>query len=454
MILAPRNPVQRSAGSLNPGTRQSMLTFCWKIKKLVFAVGFPQPRYSWAVRVVKGRPSATSRTDGEQGSSSCTRPGSSGDASRRTRVLVVVPSFLPELGGLETSVYETTRRIATRNNIDITVLTTDRSGRLPRKEEFEGFTVMRCRSYPKSRDYYLAPALYRTIVRSNFDLIHIQSIHTAVPIIAMMAAKRLRRPYVVTFHTGGHSSGIRHRLRYIQWRMLAPLLRDAALLVAVSRFEQRMFQRICRLESSRFRLVNNGGDLPPSALQSEAVRGRIVSSGRLERYKGHQRVIEALPIVKQSIPDASLQILGSGSYERHLRSLIEDLHLEDSVTIESVAPSNRQRMAELLGEASVVAALSEYEGHPVAVMEALTLGIPTVGLNTAGIGDLVEDGLVEGVPKDASAPAIAQALIATLGRGGRVSATANLATWDTAAENLACLYTDVIAAVNSMDARE
>ena len=53
-----------------------------------------------------------------------------------------------------------------------------------------------------------------------------------------------------------------------------------------------------------------------------------------------------------------------------------------------------------LGRAAAVAALSEYEAHPVAVMEALTLGIPTVGLDTTGIGDLVEDGLVRGVPRE------------------------------------------------------
>ena len=46
-----------------------------------------------------------------------------------------------------------------------------------------------------------------------------------------------------------------------------------------------------------------------------------------------------------------------------------------------------------------MAALSEYEAHPVAVMEALALGVPAVGLDTAGIGDLVQDGLVRGVPR-------------------------------------------------------
>jgi glycosyltransferase involved in cell wall biosynthesis len=44
-----------------------------------------------------------------------------------------------------------------------------------------------------------------------------------------------------------------------------------------------------------------------------------VSCGRLERYKGHHRVIEALPLVQQTVPDATLHILGSGPYEKELR---------------------------------------------------------------------------------------------------------------------------------------
>ena len=89
-------------------------------------------------------------------------------------------------------------------------------------------------------------------------------------------------------------------------------------------------------------------------------------------------------------------------------------------------------MAQALGRAAVVAALSEYEAHPVAIMEALTMGIPTVGLDTAGIGDLVEDGLVRGVPRDASPAMIARILIAAL-EGQHVSGSARLPTWDSAA---------------------
>jgi glycosyltransferase involved in cell wall biosynthesis len=365
--------------------------------------------------------------------------------NRPIRVLVVTARFLPDLGGIETHINELCSRMGRNKLFQITVLATDRSGRLPIREDFEGFTVLRCRSYPRHRDYYFAPYLHGLVLRGGYDLVHCQGIHTAVPIIAMLAAKRGRIPYVVTFHTGGHSSGLRNRLRRHHWRLLAPLLRDSAALIAVSRFEQQIFEKACRLDQARFRLLQNGGTLPITSVRASPIQGRIVSSGRLERYKGHHRIIEALPIVHRTIPDATLHILGSGPYEDKLRALVSAQGLEEWVTIEHIAPSDRERMARSLGQAAVFAALSEYEAHSVAIMEALTLGIPTIGLNSAGIADLVEDGLVIGVPKDASPAKIAGALVEALAlRGVGISAT--LPTWDTATSSLGRIYMDVVGA--------
>ncbi len=379
---------------------------------------------------------------------------------------MVTARFLPDLGGTENHTYEVSKRIAGRSDIELTVLATDRSGTLPASETMEGFTVRRCRAYPRRRDYYFAPDIYRLILRGHYDLVHCQGIHTAVPVLAMLAARRRGVPYVVTLHTGGHSSAFRRRSRGTQWRILAPLVRRAAAIVAVSRFEQRVFQEACRVEASRFTVIPNGGNLPAGADRPASVPGRIVSAGRLERYKGHQRVVEALPIVKQTIPHATLRIYGAGPYEQQLRASIGSLGVAQSAEIQYITPDNRARIAEALCEAEVFAALSEYEAHPVAVMEALTLGIPTVGLDTAGLADLVSDGLVTGIPKEASPTAVAQVLVAALADGGSASAAlaedgrsapAVLPTWDDAAAALARIYTDVAAAgsrtVSSHDAR-
>src|SRR5207302_1617097 len=98
----------------------------------------------------------------------------------------------------------------------------------------------------------------------------------------------------------------------------------------------------------------------------------IVSVGRLERYKGHHRVIAALPRVAQARPGVRLRVLGSGPYQQPLHRLATDLGVEDRVEICAIAPSDREGLARALREASLVTLLSEYEAQPLAVLEALS----------------------------------------------------------------------------------
>lgn len=352
---------------------------------------------------------------------------------------MVCPRYLPEVGGTEIHIHEVTHRLSGSGRFEITVLATDRSRRLPRQEIVENIPVLRVPAWPRRRDYYLAPGIAAVIGQRRWDLVHCQGIHTPVPLLAMIAAQRFGIPYLVTFHTGGHSSGLRNGMRTTQWRLAGPLLRNAAALIAVSRFEAAALTRHARLEDKRVIVIRNGGALPSPRAGTVAVPGRIVSVGRLERYKGHHRVIEALPHVMREIPEAHLLILGTGPYEHNLGELARRLGISDRVSIKYIAPADRQGMATALAESSVVAALSEYEAHPVAVMEALCVARPVVGYDIAGIGELVAAGWVRGVPRDARAAAVAQELVKAMSSPSPAD-HAQLPSWDSCADQLADVY--------------
>ena len=230
---------------------------------------------------------------------------------RPLRVLMVCPRYLPEAGGTEMHVHEVAPRLSALGNFEITVLATDRSRRLPRHEVIEGISVLRVPSWPRRRDYYLAPGIAAVVNQRRWDLVHCQGIHTPVPLLAMVSARRAGIPYLVTFHTGGHSSPLRNALRTAQWRLSGQLLRNAVSLIAVSSFEAAVLRRDARLGEKRVIVIRNGGALPSPRPGTAAVPGRIVSAGRLERYKGHHRAIEALPHVMREIPEAHLLILGA-----------------------------------------------------------------------------------------------------------------------------------------------
>ena len=369
----------------------------------------------------------------------------------RPRVLHVVQRFFPEMGGTETHVAEVASRLTAAGDYDVTVLTTDRSGTLaPRERLPAGYEVLRRRSWPRNRDFYLSPGIAPVIARGGWDLVHVQGVHTLVPPVAMLAARASRTPYVLTFHSGGHSSAARTGMRDAQWTALGPLLRSADHLIAVSRFERRHFAQALKIGEDRFTVVPNGGALPSPATDDLPVPGRIVSSGRLERYKGHHRAIAALPIVRRRVPDARLVILGSGDYEPALHALARDLGVAEAVEIRSLPPADRTGMATELHSASAMAALSTYEAHPVGIMEAVTVGLPVVGLDVAGTGDLVEDGLVRGLPVTATDEAVADALVTALRDtaahgGSHRRVEVSLPTWETTAAGVAEVYARVLA---------
>ena len=149
------------------------------------------------------------------------------------RIGMIATRCQPEIGGIESHVAEVAGRIAARG-YDLEVLTTDRSGDLPKIERVDGYVVRRFRAYPSSRDWYFSPGLFLAALRARYDVVHVQGIHTLVPPLAMIAAILRRTPFVLTFHTGGNSSAFRERARGTQFRLLAPLLRRARRLIGVS----------------------------------------------------------------------------------------------------------------------------------------------------------------------------------------------------------------------------
>ncbi|HEX6608664.1 MAG TPA: glycosyltransferase, partial [Chloroflexia bacterium] len=358
---------------------------------------------------------------------------------RPLRVLQVTARYFPYMGGVETHVYEVSRRLAA-SGVDVTVLTSDPTDRLPAQEEVDGVQIRRVRAWPAERDYYFAPGIYSQIRSGSWDVVHVQCYHTLVTPLALLAARRANIPFLLTFHSGGHSSRARNAVRGIQRKILRPLLAPASRLVGVSQFEADFFHRHLQLPAAKFVIIPNGSQLPRVEEPSEPGEPGplLVSVGRLEQYKGHQRIIRALPFILAEQPNARLRIAGTGPYESALRRLSEELGIADRVVIGPIPPVDRQGMARLLSQAALVTLLSDYEAHPVAVMEALALGRPVLVTDTSGLHEIATRWGVPSVPLASPAPAVAAAVLEQLRRPW-CPPTVELPTWDGCANALLTL---------------
>ena len=321
------------------------------------------------------------------------------------RVAMVSSRYPPYVGGVETHVHEVARRIAAKG-LDITVLTTDLTGELPRVEHAGRLTVRRYPAWPRRSDLYVSPALARQVRQGSYDLVHVQGVNNFLPPMALMAAQRSGVPTVATFHGGGHSSRVRKMVRGMQWQALRPLLRRTQGLVGVSHFEVETWAGRLGLEPERIRLIRNGAEpLPVGGSRPEVSGSPLVCSvGRLVRLKGHQRLIAAMPALLDLAPDAHLAVIGRGSFERKLRHLAARLQVEHAVTFTSFDSTQREALGALVRSSDIVALMSDYESHPVAVMEAVALERKVVVADTSGLSELAAEGLAVAVPVDAPPP--------------------------------------------------
>jgi glycosyltransferase involved in cell wall biosynthesis len=192
-------------------------------------------------------------------------------------------------------------------------------------------------------------------------------------------------------------------------------------------------------------LIPNGTDIAFSAVEANGGPDgppTIASIGRLERYKGHHRVLAAFPQVLEREPEARLMIVGDGPYEDDLRRLAAELGIEGRVEFTSVAGDDPAGMAEILRKLSLVVLLSDFETHPLVALEAAAAGRRLLVADSGGLAELASDGYARAIPADQDPALTAEAIIEELERPAPDSAPP-LTSWDDCASALHDLYRSV-----------
>jgi glycosyltransferase involved in cell wall biosynthesis len=137
----------------------------------------------------------------------------------------------------------------------------------------------------------------------------------------------------------------------------------------------------------------------------------VIAAGRLKRQKDFPSLVRAFAGVSRAHPGWRLRICGGGAERAALAALIDELRLGGRVEL---AGKVRDMEAELEA-ASVFALSSRVEGLPLALLEAMAMGLAVVSFDeSAGPRDLIDDG-VDGLLVPArDEPALARAICALI----------------------------------------
>jgi phosphatidylinositol alpha-1,6-mannosyltransferase len=134
--------------------------------------------------------------------------------------------------------------------------------------------------------------------------------------------------------------------------------------------------------------------------------GRMVAS---ERYKGHERVMIAIPELVKQGHDICYLIVGEGDDRSRLEALAAEIGVSDRVKF--LGAVDPQTLIETYRAADLFVMPSTGEGFGVSFLEAMASGTPALGLDVAGARDALGEGeLGTAVIEDDLAGAIGRSL--------------------------------------------
>lgn len=344
---------------------------------------------------------------------------------RKPRVLLVTPDFPPAFGGIQRLMHRLAEHLE-RMDARVVTLGGDAAREFDRGEALAVVRAWEVGALGHSGTIALLNV--RAVVEAlRFRPSVVLSAHINVSPAALAISRLLRVPYLQYLH--GREVIIRPRLTRTG-------LRGAAAVVAVSSYTQQLALEHGAVPE-RVHRIPPGIDLVERPAIERAEFPTIVTIARLEqRYKGHDVLLRALPLVRSRVPDARLVVIGNGPMQPVYESLARSLGLDGSVEFAgALDDAARDRV---LDRAHVFAMTSRLpldgggEGFGIVYLEAAVHGLPAVAGNVAGAVDAVVHGetglLVDPTDHVAVADALTKLLASPetaqrLGRAGAARVT-------------------------------
>lgn len=207
-------------------------------------------------------------------------------------------------------------------------------------------------------------------------------------ILARLVGWRLRLPVVFTVHGWAFTPGVpaveAALYRRVE-RLVGPL---AGRIIAVSEYDRRLGLEAGIASPERLVTVHNGmPDIDPE-LQADPARSpaRLVMVARYGAQKDHPTLLRALAALRHHAWE--LDLIGDGPLRAETEALARQLGLGDRVHF----LGQRNDVDRRLAAAQISLLITNWEGFPLSILEAMRAGMPVVASDVGGVAESVRDG--------------------------------------------------------------
>jgi glycosyltransferase involved in cell wall biosynthesis len=225
--------------------------------------------------------------------------------------------------------------------------------------------------------------------RLDAPLVHVQTASRGSfwrKFVVCLMSRAAGRPYIVHLHGGGFSR-FHDESGTLRRRLIRDTLAHAALVIALSEEWRERLLRIC--PTAKVEVLHNAVAIPDirGLRRIEEHEPTILFLGHLLREKGVYDLVHAFALIAKKFPRAKLVLGGIGDVET-VRQLATRLEIPERVSCPGWLGPERKSAAL---ERSLVFILPSYtEGMPMALLEAMSWGLPVIATPVGGIPQVVQ----------------------------------------------------------------
>jgi len=355
-------------------------------------------------------------------------------------IMVTNNALEDKMGGHERYVRELSSTLARRGHA-VTIIAKRRLPGAPAHELRPDGVVIERHPVPSKRNplyaalypaYVLRGVASRTRRRKGGTVIHA---HMSVP--ALPLALRGQR-YLLTFH----APVWRELLSERQGTYVLPSFIQSPAVAGVRQLERLVAHRAARtvvlseFMRSELALLDAGAGAGATGIPGgidgrrfsvdrvrqppdDALAPVLFTARRLTPRTGVDELIRAMPVIAERLPGAQLKIAGTGPQEVELRELATSTGLDGA--IEFLGRISDEALVDWYRRASlVVLPTRELEGFGLTTAEALACGAAVIGTPAGATPELLAPLDPSLLAEDVSAAAIAEAVVAVLGKPDRL----------------------------------
>lgn len=194
-------------------------------------------------------------------------------------------------------------------------------------------------------------------------------------------------------------------LKYRSSRYMESILLDRAdyIVVICKGLKDILTER--GVDGDKIEIVENGVDTDifsprernERLVEKYELAGRCVVGfiGSFFRFEGVHELVKAFAVAARQGPPLKMMLIGSGEEFDHIRSLVEELGLEDDVILRGAVPHDEildyYSVIDILVYPRVSTRLTEFV-TPLKPLEGMAMGKTVVGSDVGGLRELIEDG--------------------------------------------------------------